>query len=503
MVVVGGAVVGGRTFVSVLPGAWFFGSAGGPLGSFAAQGHTPPAVALLLVFGGLILLTRTWLGLLRVLRRRPGVPVRRVVGVLALWIIPLVIAPPLFSRDLYSYAGQGEMVSHHIDPYQYGTGVLGSTPFSSLPGPLWSNSPSPYGPVFLAADGAIADVVGHHELADLVLLRLLELGGLALVVGGLPTLARGWGRDPAEVVLLGAGSPLALTVLVGGGHNDALMVGLMVAGLAVAKRVGPVPGIVVCALAAGVKAPAALAIVMIGWNWGPAGASAVRRAIRALGALGIGAATLAVVSALTGVGWGWTRNLGTANQISTGVTPLSAVAHSIAGTAGLVGIPLSFASARTVLDAIGIVCAAGICGWLLVRSPRLGPLRSLGLMLLVVSILSPILWAWYLTWGLIVLSVVATGWLRRTVIVITIAWTFIGTSSVEGIANALWHTGVPADLLLLIGLIGVALVPLGLAADAEVETGRSRPPEGNPSGGWPAIEAGNAQGEPGGLPVGV
>ena len=516
-VVVGGAIVGGRAFVSVLPGAWFFGSAGGPLGSFATQGRTPSAVALLLVFGGLIVLTRTWLGLLRLLGRHPGVPVRRIVAVLALWVVPLVVAPPLFSRDLYSYAGQGEMVSHHIDPYQYGTGVLGSTPFSSLPGPLWSNSPSPYGPVFLAADGAIATAVDHHELADLVLLRLLELAGLALVIGGLPTLARGWGRDPAEVVLLGAGSPLVLTTLVGGGHNDALMVGLMVAGLAVARRFGPVPGIVLCALATGVKAPALLAIVVIGWNWAPAGASFVRRGARTLGALGIGAATLAVVSAVTGVGWGWVRNLGTANQIWTGVTPVSAVAHVLAGTAGLAGIPLPFSSARTVLDVVGLLCAIGICACLLVRSPRVGPLRSLGLMLLVLSILSPILWAWYLTWGLVILAVVATGRLRRTVVAVTVAWTFIGVSSVEGITHAVWHAGAPAAVLLLVGLVGVALVPLGLpagtAADDPVAAGTAAgdlPASGSPrrtpedgrdqrGRGWPALDAARGGSDPGGL----
>ena len=69
-------------------------------------------------------------------------------------------------------------------------------------------------------------------------------------------------------MLLGAGSPLVLLSLLGGAHNDALMVGLLMAGLAVAKRVGTVPGVILCALAAGVKSPAALGVLFLGLGLG-------------------------------------------------------------------------------------------------------------------------------------------------------------------------------------------------------------------------------------------
>ena len=48
------------------------------------------------------------------------------MAVFALWIVPLLIIAPLFSRDVYSYVAQGEMMSHHISPYHYGPGVLGA-----------------------------------------------------------------------------------------------------------------------------------------------------------------------------------------------------------------------------------------------------------------------------------------------------------------------------------------------------------------------------------------
>ena len=89
-----------------------------------------------------------------------------------------------------------------------------------------------------AIDGLLDKASGHKILPDILLLRLLEIAGLALVVAATPTLARRLGRDPAEAVLLGAGCPLVLTTLIGGAHNEALMLGLLVAGLAVAQRWG-------------------------------------------------------------------------------------------------------------------------------------------------------------------------------------------------------------------------------------------------------------------------
>ena len=442
-VVVIGAVLGGAAFVSHIPGAWFFGTPGGPFGSLTANGNQPPMFAVFMVYGGLIVLIRVWIGFLRTVHQHPGMPVRRIVGVIVIWSLPLLAAPPTFSPDAYSYAGQGEMVSYHINPYVYGTGVLGATPFVTFPGPVWANTPSPYGPTFLSVDGLAADLAGHEVLPDLILLRLLELGGLGLVVAGLPTLARAAGRDPASVVALAVGSPLALATLVGGAHNDALMVGLLVAGLAVARRIGPAPGIVLCARAAGVKAPAALGVVVLGWTWAGPMATTGIRLWRTLGAGVIAVATLGVVGELSGLGWGWLRTLTAADQIHTGVTPVTAVAKSFVGIAHLMHIPLSFGAAQSVLSALGL-CVAGIVGaWLIYRSPRLGTERSLGLALLTLALLSPILWGWYLTWGLIVLAPVAGWYLRRVIVAISVVGVLIGASAVIGIFAAVRLPLVP------------------------------------------------------------
>ena len=459
--IVVGALMGGPSFETHLPGAWFFGMPGGPLGSIGTNDQLPPVASLALVFGGLILVTRVWLGLLGVLSRHPGFPVKKVVLVMAIWAIPLLLAPPLFSRDVYTYAAQGEMVSHHINPYSYGPNVLGTNPFSTLPDKTWLGSESPYGPTFLTVDGVLDQASGHVILTDLALLRLLELGGIALIVAATPALARSARRDPAHAVLLGAGSPLVLLSLVAGAHNDALMLGLMMTGLAVAKRFGTVPGVILCALAAGVKSPAALGVLFLGWVWAGPAAPTRRRIGHTLGAGLIALTTLECVSVVSGTGWGWLRTTTTADAAFTGVTPVNVVARAASILSHILQVPFSTLEARPVFSVLGLLVAMYVGARLLLRSPQDGVVRCLGLTLLVLALLGPIVWSWYVTWGIVVLAAVAAGRIRTALIAISTFWAFAGVTSVHDIYMRLIHTFVVTDLLLVAALLAIAIVPLG------------------------------------------
>jgi hypothetical protein len=483
-----GAMLGGQSFETHLPGAWFFGMPGSHLGSLGSDASQPPADALLMVYGGLILLCRVWWQLLNKLRANKGFPVKKIVVVICIWAVPLLLAPPLFSRDAYSYAGQGEEVSHNIDPYKYGVVVLGSTSYSTLPDITnWGDSPSPYGPTFLSIDGAL-DAASHHTfLADLVLLRLLELAGLALAIAATPTIARSLKRDPAHAVLLGAGSPLILTTLIGGAHNEALMLGFLLAGLAAYKRWGPVPGIILCALAAGVKAPAGLGVVFIGWLWAGHGASIKRRiAHTALAGL-IAAATLEVVTAISGVGWGWIGAALGGDKSFTGVTPVSAAARLVWGLGWVANLNISLMGAHTVFSILGLTIAGAIGWWLLLKSPTHGLVLCLGLTLLAGALLGPVVWAWYVTWGVLVLAPVASGWVRKLVMVMGVYWTFVGVTGVKNVAATLFHTNVLEDLIVLAGIGALLIYPLNLFEKRHRRSGRlslsSRPNTPSSSGG--------------------
>jgi len=472
--IVVGSVLGGESFETHLPGAWFFGMPGGLFGSYGTSNTLPPIASLALVFGGLILLTRVWIGFLGHLNRHTGFPVRRVVLVVTIWAVPLLLAPPLFSRDVYTYAAQGEMVSHHINPYSYGPNVLGATPFNTLADSVWSGTESPYGPTFLTVDGAVDQVSGHQILADLLLLRLLEVGAIALMVAATPTLARSLKRDPAHAVLLGAGSPLVLLSLLAGDHNDALMVGLLVAGLAVAKRFGTVPGVILCALAAGVKSPAALGVLFLGWAWAGPTASTRRRIGHTALAGVIALATMEVMALISGTGWGWIRTTSTADASFTGVTPVNVVARAVSIVSHLLLVPISTMDARPVFSVLGLLIAVYVGYRLLMRTPQDGVVLCLGLTLLVLALLGPIVWAWYVTWGLVVLAPAAAGRLRATLIVISTFWAFAGMTSVHNIYMRMIHTFFVPDLLLIAMLLAVAIMPL--AQFTTGDPGRARLP---------------------------
>ncbi len=283
-------------------------------------------------------------------------------------------------------------------------------------------------------DGVLDQASGHQILADLILLRLLEVAGIALVVAATPTLARSLKRDPAHAVLIGVGSPLVLLSLVAGSHNDALMVGLLMAGLAVAKRFGTVPGVILCALAAGVKSPAALGVLFLGWVWAGPAASTRRRIGHTVGAGLIALATMEVMSLVSGTGWGWVRTTTTADASFTGVTPVNMVARAVSIVSHVLQVPISTMDARPVFSVLGLLVAVYV-GYrlLLMRSPQDGVVRCLGLTLLVLALLGPIVWAWYVTWGVIVLAPAVTGRLRSALIVISTFWAFAGVTAVHGI----------------------------------------------------------------------
>jgi len=455
--VVVGAVIGGPQFVRDVPGDWFFGAPGGPLGSVGSS-QSPSGISLVLVYGGIVLFIAAWLRFLQLLAAHPGRPVRDVVKTISVWSIPVVIGPPLFSLDVYSYAGQAELVSRHINPYVYGTGVLGGTPFNTMAGPTWANTPSPYGPLILRLDGFLATIANHQILLTLVLLRLVAVGALAVAIAALAGLARDFGRDRAQVVAFGAASPLAILVFLGGAHNDLVMVAMVLVGLLVARRRSWVLGIAICAAAATVKAPAFLAVIFLGWCWlGPI-ATWQARLRRTVLAGAIAAATMLAVSLFAGFGLNWVRTVNSASQVQTGVTPVAFAAHVVAGTAHLIGVPWSFAGFLTVFRFLGFLVAAVFAIRQLWASPRRGMQQSLGISLLVVALLLPTVWSWYLSWGLLVLAPVAEGRTRRLCIGVVAVATILGAASNKHIALAMYHATFGSDVFVVLGIAAVVVI---------------------------------------------
>lgn len=443
-------------FVKSLAGAWFFGVSAHPVGS--TQGLF---LGLVFVFGGLVLFVRVWLHVMRALRQARHVEIKKLAWLLVLWSLPVIVAPPMFSHDIYSYAAQGEMMSRHISPYLYGPSTLGYTNFTRYVDSWWINTPSPYGPLFLEIAGAFTSISQHNLLADLVLLRLLAFAGVVLIAVSLPTLARSFGRNPATAFGLAVLNPVTILHLIGGAHNDALMVGLLVAGLALAKRNRPVLGIIVCALAASVKVPAAIGIVYIGWDW-LGGRVPIRERVRpVITAVLVGGTVMGILSLATGLGWGWVGDLTSPEAIRSWLAPATGSGIVVTGILHLFGDGVALDSVLSVTRVIGVAAALVAGVLLLLRSDKIGPLKAMGLTLLLVVVLGPVVQPWYLSWGLVLLAPVVTGWMRRVLVVLSGMAVFIGLPG----GQTLFHDLLYSDPLEIAGalllLLGIFLAPLG------------------------------------------
>ena len=443
-----------------MAGTWFFGEPSvNPTG---VPSETKSLVAIVLVYGGLLLLMRVWLRLVEVMKIHPGSPTRRLWIMLVLWSLPMIIAPPMFSRDVFSYAAQGEMTSHHLSPYVLGPFSLGSSPYVNPVDPLWGNAPAPYGPLFLFLDGSIARLTGHHQLATVAGLRLLEVAAVALIGLGLVMLARALGRDPGEAFVLGAMNPLVLLTLIGGAHNDAIMTGLLVIGIAFAVRKQPWWALLFCSLATAIKAPAALGLAYVAWTWLGPTAKIKERLIPIAKATLVAAATLGISSWLAGFGFGWVQNLLSNGTVRSWAAPATALGMALGNTLHAVG--LHAISTTTVLSgarALGLGIAGAFALWLLWRGEERGWVRSLGVSLLLVVELGPVVQPWYLAWGLVLLAASYRGREHFWLLALTITGPFIGLPGGRQLLSGLVH----ANPLLIAGAVailgGVLVAPMG------------------------------------------
>ncbi|MFI6757840.1 polyprenol phosphomannose-dependent alpha 1,6 mannosyltransferase MptB [Micromonospora sp. NPDC050417] len=198
-------------------------------------------------FAGLVVLAVAWWRLGASASRpdpRP-VPLRWLLVTGALWAVPLLFAPPVGSRDVYAYACQGALWLDGVDPYAIGV-ADGGCPWTAAVPSLWWDTTTPYGPLAIVLAGGVvalarlvATTTAEQLLAATFLFRALALLGAVLLACYLPRLARACGASPATATWLALLSPLAAVHVVGGAHNDAVMVGLVVAALAVACGSGP------------------------------------------------------------------------------------------------------------------------------------------------------------------------------------------------------------------------------------------------------------------------
>jgi Glycosyltransferase family 87 len=192
-----------------------------------------------------------YVGGLVVLRRADAQLTLVCAVAVAIQLIPLA-GPLLLSHDVYSYWAYGRIESRHEgDPYTQPPARFPSDPATRAVAPGWRGTTSVYGPAFTAFSAGVDRTTQSSEKVALVFRTVAALAAIAATL-----LAAYIGRRKAFAAAFIGWNPLLAVSFAGGGHNDALMLVLMLGALALASRRRDVSAGAFWMLATAVKAPA-------------------------------------------------------------------------------------------------------------------------------------------------------------------------------------------------------------------------------------------------------
>ncbi|MGA7205700.1 MAG: polyprenol phosphomannose-dependent alpha 1,6 mannosyltransferase MptB [Specibacter sp.] len=355
----------------------------------------------MLTLGAMILL-RSWLRLgQRLAGWGPG-SLRTVTAAVVMWGGPLLPAVPIFSRDVYAYTGQGRLMAEGLDPYTTGISAL-SNWFMLGTDPSWAENRTPYGPLFLWLSRGVVAITGAQPDISVLLFRLLACVGVALCVIYIPKLAELHGIGGARALWLVAANPLFLISFVASAHNDALMLGLAVAGTYYAATHKVVLGIVLVTASIAVKPITIVLLPFIGLLWAGPDARWGRRFACWGGTAAISGALLFVAGLPHGLGFGWTWALVDANPGYTGYAP-SGFGGQLVGLAGN-ALGLDGRALENGFRSILTLASIAVAGWLVLFGDPRRVVRRLGLAFAAVVLLAPIIQPWYILWFLPFLAV--------------------------------------------------------------------------------------------------
>jgi alpha-1,6-mannosyltransferase len=420
-------------------------------------------VSLTMTTTGAVMMALAWLMLGRFALGSRRMTRSQLDRTLLLWVLPLLVAPPMYSKDVYSYLAQSQISRLGLDPYRVGPAPgLGLDHVFTLSVPsLWRETPAPYGPLFLWIGRGISALTGENVVAAVLCHRLVVLVGVGLIVWATPRLAHRCGVAEVSALWLGAANPLLFMHLVAGIHNEALMLGLMLTGtefalhgIDSARPLLPKPvrwpdgrdqwlqwaplgmllaGAVLITMSSQVKLPSLLALGFVAMALARRWGGNLKAFLLAGGLMvTLSLAVMAIIGWASGLGFGWIYTLGTANVVRSWMSPPTLLALGTGQVGILLGLGDHTTAVLSLTRAIGVLIIAVIVSWLLlsVLRGRLHPVGGLGVALGATVLLFPVVQPWYLLWAIIPLAAWATRpAFRTTTIVVTLVVGIFGPTA--------------------------------------------------------------------------
>ena len=302
-----------------------------------------------------------------------------------------------------------------------------------------------------------------------------------------PHLTKHLGGKPTVALWLAVLNPLVLIHLIGGAHNEMLMVGLMAAGIALVLEHHHVGGFVVLAVAVAIKATAGVALPFLVWVWMIH--ERERRAAENEGPLphpiwtfakigGLGLSIFAVVfaaaSATAGVGIGWLTALSGSKKIINWLSLPTIMAHMVTWFT-----PWQLESVLFWTRGMCAVALVVVLVWTWWRFKLTERAAVLGILIafIAIVILSPAALPWYYSWPLALAAgfAMSTGTLMALVGLCTWLMLVFEPGGAIGMYN-FWHVAVATFVAVVAALSLRTVDPLRLRGDTGKAAGPGRAP---------------------------
>jgi hypothetical protein len=220
------------------------------------------------------------------LRCAAAVSSRRLWGAIVLAHVAALLAPPLFSGDVFGYIGFARLdVLHGLSPYVYTPAAAPTDPVYHLLG--WTTLTTPYGPLFtLLSDALVPLGIAGGLWALKSIAALTSLATVALIWRTAPRM----GRSQRGAIAFYGLNPVVLVFAVPGAHNEALIGMLVAAGALWIVAGAELRGGASLVAASAIKASAALAL--------PFALLGARRRSRAAAAMAIAALVVTAIAVI-------------------------------------------------------------------------------------------------------------------------------------------------------------------------------------------------------------
>jgi hypothetical protein len=219
-----------------------------------------------------ILLVTVWVGygtiVLSSYRTNAGIGRFALPAIGTTALLLALLFPPSLSSDVYAYAGWGRMwVNHGWSPYEQSLRSLAELGDpAGLIAPVGASTS--HGPIWIALVCAVVGLLQNLGLwVQVVALKLLAGGAvLAAAISG-REIARFYDPRRADLALLAIGfNPVFLIEGPGSGHNDVLMVALMLGGITLCQKGRQRVGYLLLGLSIGIKFVSAAVVPWLIWQ---------------------------------------------------------------------------------------------------------------------------------------------------------------------------------------------------------------------------------------------